>query len=601
MARFVLTIGNSQSNFDIELFKESLVEISSKEKIQIKSEGGSSLIFTYLTDEPLKGQRYFSDENWTVFLAGELIDYESVPYKEIIEIIDTQNFNELKKLNGVFAIIVYNKIVKKYYIISDRRSQYPIYYYLENETLIISSELSAFCRILNTAEFNEKWLYDYMFFHYPIGDETFLKNVKRLPHSSLLVYCNMTRELSLKKYCGLFERKENLYSGKEGLEYAKEVFSKRVPKYFEGSDNVACALTGGWDGRTNVALAPDRNNITTYTYGGKDCNDFIFSRKAVRDIKTNHFEITFDDEFVKNLNDQMLETVYLSSGTQPILRSSLLNVYSRLSDFPIVVSGISYDGLFRGNIGGPSIVSTHIIEAFKKGNSKIDTSVDSNDFIDVNGEYNNEIKIKLSLIENEFGDFQSSENHLLFANYVCDPQNFLGEYKLAELFTTLRVPAWDYEIIDLAFSIEQSTLTFSEFVYNKRGAKETMVLQSYLISQFAPELMKTPVKMVSPKSVLKGDFAFSAYSKYRKLIYEIDKMLFLRDQKPLEDWNNWLNVNHKTFVDDLIFSKEALIQNYYSQEFLNRIKTQRNYRTIGKLCTTEIILKLINNKWRRFW
>ncbi len=510
MSRFVLSIGDPKANFDINLFQNSLVDISSKEKIQIKNERNSLFIYTYLKDEPLKGQRYFSNENWTIFLAGELIDHPTLPFKNIIQILERQNFTELKNLNGVFAIIAYNKKEEKYYLISDRRSQYPLYYYIKNETAIISSDLSSFCRLLDHTKFNEKWLYDYMFFHYPIGDDTFLENVKRLSYSSVLIYCNKTKEIKLKNYAEVFKKKEKLLMGNEGIEYAKEVFSKVVPKYFDGSENIACALTGGWDGRTNVALAPDRNKITTYTYGGKDCNDIIFSRKAVKDIKTKHFEITFDDNFVNNLKTQMYETVYFSSGTQPILRSTLLDVYSRLAGFPLVVSGISYDGLFRGNIGGPSIISPYVINFFKNGRQADMLNDNKNIFINVNGELSNHLNSKFNWIENCFGDFQSSDSHLLFTCYVCDPQNFLGEYKIAEHFTTLRVPAWDYEIIDLAFSIEQSTLKFSEFIRKKRGMQETMVLQANLISQFAPELFNTPVKTCTPNSVLSSSSFFQS-------------------------------------------------------------------------------------------
>ncbi len=601
MSRFVLSIENLQTNFDINLFKESLTEISSKEEIQIKIDSSSKLLYSYLSHEPIKGQRYFEDENWTVFLAGELIDYSTVPFKKIIDIIDRKSFNEFKNLNGVFAIIVRNKKEEKNYIISDRRSQYPLYYYFKNETAIISSDLSSFCRLLDSAKFNEKWLYDYMFFHYPIGDGTFLENVKRLSYSSVLIYYNKTKEIEIIKYAEKFQKKENLLKGKEGIEYAKEVFKRRVPKYFEGPDNIACALTGGWDGRTNVALAPDRNKITTYTYGSNDCSDFVSSRKAVKKIKTNHLEINFDDEFIEGLKTEMFETVFLSSGTQSIQRSTLLGVYSRLADFSVVLSGINYDGLFRGNVGGPSLVSPYVINIFKNGRKDFDLKDSHNVFLGVNGKISNEITERFNLIENEFGDLHLAESHLLYTNYMCDPQYFLGEYKIAELFTTLRVPAWDYEIIDLAFSIEQSTLNFSELVRNQRGAQDTMVLQANLISEFAPELFNVPIKLSSPKEVLKNEFLFNLYGQYRRATNKISKNILYRNQKPLEDWNSWLNVNHKSTVDNLIFSNESLIQNYFTKDYLREIKTKRDHRTIGKLCTIEIILRLINNKWKKFW
>ncbi len=600
MSRFTLAIGDP-CPYDNYSMQDSFIDSSPQEEIKIAVENHSILTYSFLRNEPLKGQRYFSNENWTVYIGGEFIDYPSVPFKRIIEIIEKQNYSELKNFNGVFALIAINKKEEKYYIISDRKAQFPIYYYLQNETAIISSELAAFCRLMNNAELNEKWLYDYIVFHYPIGEETFLKGVKKLSHSEILIYCNRTKKIQLNKYSGLFRKKENLLKGKDGLEYAIDVISGRVPKYFEGSDNIACALTGGWDGRTNIALAPDKNKITTYTYGGKDCSDFIFSRKVIKDIKTKHFEIPFEDEFINELPNHIFNTVYLSSGTQPIVRSTLKHVYSKLAEFPIVVSGISYDGLFRGSIGGPSIISPKLIEAFKNGRRPDNFNEYRNIFIGINGEFTNQIVNKINWIENEFGDFQSSETHLLFGNYLCDTQNFLGEYKLAERYTTLRVPAWDYELIDLAFSIEQSTLNYSEFVKTRRGSQETMTLQASLISKFAHELINTPVKTHSPNSVLSSHSFFKLYSKYRRSIYEMNKIFMYRDQQPLEDWNSWLNKIHIKFVDELIFSKKSLIQIYFTMDYLSKIKIQRDYHVIGKLCTIEILLRLINNRWRKFW
>ena len=97
------------------------------------------------------------------------------------------------------------------------------------------------------------------------------------------------------------------------------------------------------------------------------------------------------------------------------------------------------------------------------------------------------------------------------------------------------------------------------------------------------------------------NFYLSYIANIEEQQYEISKILFYRDQKPLEDWDNWLNVNQRTLVDNLIFSKESLVHNYFTENYLNEVKTDRDYRTIGKLCTIEIILRLINNKWQRFW
>jgi len=185
MPRFIVSSGRAFTDSYVKLFSDSIVESSPKEQVKIKVEDDSIFLYTHLIDEPLKGDRYFNDEFWSVLFLGEVIDYKSVPFQKIIDIIKSRNFEEFKKFNGIFAIVVHNKKENKFFIIGDLRGQYPIYYHSVNHTLIISSELSSFCRLLDGTEFNENWLYDYMYFNFPLDGETFLKNINRLPYQLL--------------------------------------------------------------------------------------------------------------------------------------------------------------------------------------------------------------------------------------------------------------------------------------------------------------------------------------------------------------------------------------------------------------------------------
>ncbi len=602
MSRFIVSKYNFVNHSSINSQKESIVEPSPKEEVQVKIENNSIFLYTYLNHEPLKGERYFSDEYWAVLFLGEVIDFVTVPFQKIIDIVKNRTYEEFKNFNGIFAIIVYDKKEDEYYIIGDRRGQYPIYYSFYKNAFVITSELSSYCRIFDEVEFNEKWLYDFMYFNFPLDGDTFLKNVNRLSYSSVLRYCSKSEEVSIKKYADVFRKKEPILKGNEGLNYAKEIFGKRVPMYFEGSDKIACALTGGWDGRTNIALAPNKNKVTAYTYGGKNCHDFIYSNYAAKAAGVKHKKILFDEKFTDDLPKLIGETVYLTSGLQGIQRATLLRVYSLLSDFPVIISGIHYDGLFRGHIGGPSIISDGIKNVFKNGNRDIHFNSFKNTFKIDFQKFSDHVRNKLTQLEKVCGNLQTPEGQSIFNNYVMYPNYFAGEYKVAERFSTLRAPGWDLDIIDLSFTIEQSSLTYSEFAGNKRGMRKSMMLQAYLISQFAPELMKVPtLSMTTPKTVLTNDFYFKAYFYYRRFINKFNNIVFYQGQKPLENWENWLNVNHRSIIDNLIFSRDSLIQNYFTEDYLNQIKVSRDHRIVGKLCTTEFILRLINNKWQRFW
>ncbi len=602
MPRFVVSINDSIDSASINAIKNSIVETSAKEEVQVKIDNNTIFLYTYLSDEMLKGERFFSNEEWAVLFLGEVIDFKTVPFQNIIEVVKNKSFEEFKKFNGIFAIIVINKTKDKYYIIGDRRGQFPIYYGFNKDSLIIASELSPYCRLFENAEFNERWLYDYMYFNFPIGGETFLKDVSRLPYSPVLEYCNTTKEIKIINYADVFRRKEQVIKGQDGLDYAKEVFSNRVPLYFEESKNIACAVTGGWDGRTNISLAPDKNAVTAYTYGGENCHDFIYSNYIVKALGINHKKIVFDEKLIPELPGLISDTVYFTSGLQSIQRATLLKVYSLLSDFQVIISGIHYDGLFRGHIGGPSIITDGIRNIFKTGKKNIIRESFKDMFKIDYKQFSDHINYKIDKLEEVCGNLQTSEGQSIFNNYIMYPNYFAGEYKVAERFSTLRIPGWDLDIIDLSFSIEQSSLTYSEYAGNKRGNRKSMMLQAYLISQFAPELKSIPtLSMTTPKVVLTGDIAFKRYYFYRNIINKFNNTFIYRNQKPLEDWENWLNVEHIKFIDDLIFSKDSLIQNYFTESYLNQIKVNRDHRIVGKLSTVEIILRLIKNKWQRFW
>ena len=119
-----------------------------------------------LPSTPLKGERIFKNERWVILFAGDLIDYDSVPFLSIIQFAEKSDWKKLEELNGVFSIFIYDKSIQQYYLISDRRSQHPVYYIINNEEIIFSTELSLFVKLLDEPVFNEKWLYDYLFFNF---------------------------------------------------------------------------------------------------------------------------------------------------------------------------------------------------------------------------------------------------------------------------------------------------------------------------------------------------------------------------------------------------------------------------------------------------
>lgn len=402
------------------------------------------LATTFRHTEPSGGPRTFENERWVVNFAGDLFDHQSVPYETIISALVNGKFDVFEDFNGIFVLTLYDKENMLVYAITDRRSQKPLYYFLNEETVCIATELASFCRPGRDIQFNGTWLWRTLFFNFPVDATTFIDDVDRVPAASVLVYDCRSGQLNLAEYARPFERREPLSRGQEALEQASAVIATRTAHYFDGSDEIACALTGGWDGRTMRALTPAGRNITSYTYGCPGCGDISSVEAAARVAGAEHLTIPFDDRFAREIPRYALESVYLSSGLQGMLRSSLNYAYKQLTNdgkrFPLTISGISVDMQFRGHVHSPNLVSQQLARGYQGYNDPIATEYWQAIVGQHFKSFRNDVMNCLAYLRNHFGPFDDWKTHLSYIVYPLSTNHFAGELAISNHCTTVPVP-----------------------------------------------------------------------------------------------------------------------------------------------------------------
>src|SRR5260370_13471048 len=81
----------------------------------------------------------------------------------------------------------------------------------------------------------------------------------------------------------------------------REVFTRNLPRYFNGREPVGISLTGGLDTRMIMAWwkAPPQS-LQCYTFGGtyRDCQDVIIARKIAKIWEQPHQVIPLGDPFL---------------------------------------------------------------------------------------------------------------------------------------------------------------------------------------------------------------------------------------------------------------------------------------------------------------
>ncbi len=200
----------------------------------------------------------------------------------------------LHKLNGMFAIAIYDKKKKKVFIARDRFGVKPFYYYADKDKFVFASEIPAILKVLtNKPEPDNQSVYDFLVFNRTDQTEnTFYKNIKKLQHGHQLKIVN--NEYSIVKWYNL---KEQIRSPFKNPEEYRNMFSSAVGLRLRSDVPVGVCLSGGLDSSSIVS-------ILLKDYNKKDLNTF----SAVYGKGTKGDESEYIDEY-KSLLKNMYYTM----------------------------------------------------------------------------------------------------------------------------------------------------------------------------------------------------------------------------------------------------------------------------------------------------
>lgn len=211
---------------------------------------------------------YNEDRTKAVIFNGEIYNYQDIR-QDLLEAghifttdTDTEvllhGFEEwgmddlLKRVRGMFAFIIYDF---KNDTISGARDFFgikPLYYYHKDDTFIFGSEIKAFLRHPNfKKELNKAALKPFMTFQYSAMNETFFKNVYRVPEGHYFVY--KQGKLTIKKYWDMKFKANNL-SFEATVKKIDQTLRDSVEKHAISDVPVGSLLSSGVDSSYVTAI-----------------------------------------------------------------------------------------------------------------------------------------------------------------------------------------------------------------------------------------------------------------------------------------------------------------------------------------------------------
>lgn len=266
--------------------------------------------------------------------------------------------DSFSKINGMFALAIYDKKEKKIIIARDRHGVKPLYYAIINKNLVFASEVKA---ILKYPDYKKELEYnalnEYFSFQNIFSDLTFYRNIKKLGHGSYLTFDLKTYNYNITQYWDFnFDSSSWLYDEKETIEILKSTFSNAVKRQMVSDVPIGSYLSGGIDSGSITAIAASNiSRLATFTCGFDlsevsglelDFDERRYAELISAKFYTKHHEVILNSKDLEWCIDDVI--YYLD---EPVLGMSYPNYYvSELASkyVKVVLSGAGGDELFGG-------------------------------------------------------------------------------------------------------------------------------------------------------------------------------------------------------------------------------------------------------------
>ncbi|AGP78720.1 asparagine synthase [Alteromonas mediterranea 615] len=257
----------------------------------------------------------------------------------------------LQRFNGMFAIAIFDNETKSLFLARDRLGIKPLYYFLDREQFIFSSEPKAILKGLDSIpEINVALIDDYMSFGYIPGENTLHSGIKRLMpgHYATL----KDGELSVVQWWDLsFDNQQD--NGFEAcIQESKRLLESAIDLRLRSDVPLGIFLSGGIDSSAVVGLLADKVKEPLKTFSiaydfGKNFDETQYARMVAEKFGTDHHELKITPQ---QFADFIPEYIHLMD--EPVTEAAAISLFfvSKLAKEKVTValSGEGSDEIFAG-------------------------------------------------------------------------------------------------------------------------------------------------------------------------------------------------------------------------------------------------------------
>lgn len=259
----------------------------------------------------------------------------------------------LSRLEGMFAVALWDVRKRKLILARDRIGIKPVYYWVKDGRVAFASEIKSIVMVPGfSVDVDLDALAEYTGIGYAVAPKTIFEGVQKLPPASALIWHE--NAFTIRQYWSPPTETEDSVSYEDWVSRVRDELQRAVSDHMVSDVPVGAFLSGGIDSSAVVSLmgsSSDRD-LTTYSIGYKGgqvaeyYNELPYARQVAEKLGTRHCEIEVKPD-VASLLPKLIWHL-----EEPISDSAIMTTYlvSELAakSVKVILSGVGGDELFAG-------------------------------------------------------------------------------------------------------------------------------------------------------------------------------------------------------------------------------------------------------------
>lgn len=215
------------------------------------------------------------------------------------------------KLNGMFAISIYDRRDNSLTLVRDRFGIKPLYYAIGETELVFGSEIKALLASgLIDSNMSFQGLHEYLHFSTTLGETTFYEEIHKLLPGHYLRYNLLTNKFQIKPFKLNYDLAVINDSKNDVIENVRVLFEESVKRQLVADVPVGIFLSGGIDSTAITAIASKNysGQLKTFSSGfdfDKGVNELPKARSVAEKFGTDHTEFHIKGSDIPDILEEL--------------------------------------------------------------------------------------------------------------------------------------------------------------------------------------------------------------------------------------------------------------------------------------------------------